>query len=54
MPKGTKVDKVYQAVKKAKMASGMSKAMAEKHAAMIAQSQTGRSLATGRKPKKKK
>ena len=54
VPKGTKVDKVYQAVKRAKMASGMSKEMAEKHAAMIAQAKTGKSLATGRKPKKKR
>lgn len=54
MPKGTKVDRVYEAVKKSKMAGGMSKAQAEKHAAMIAQAKTGKSLATGRKPKKKK
>lgn len=54
MPKGTKVDNIYQAVKKSKMASGMSKAMAERHAAMIAQAKTGMSLATGKKPKRKK
>lgn len=45
MPKGTKVDKVYQALLK----QGKSKASA----ARIAQSATGKSLQTGRKPKGK-
>lgn len=46
MPKGTKVEKVYTALKK----KGYSKGSA----ARIAQSQTGKSLATGKKPKKGK
>lgn len=45
MPKGTKVDKVYQALLK----QGKSKASA----ARIAQATTGKSLQTGRKPKGK-
>jgi hypothetical protein len=45
MPKGTKVEKVYTALRK----KGKSKATAAK----IAQSVTGKSLKTGRKPKKK-
>lgn len=44
MPKGTKVHKVYTALRK----SGKSKGSA----ARIAQSKTGQSLKTGRKPKK--
>jgi len=46
MPKGTKVHKVYEALKR----KGHSKASAAK----IAQSKTGKSLKTGRKPKSKK
>lgn len=46
MPKGTKVEKVYKALLK----SGKSRGAA----ARIAQAQTGLSLATGRKPKKKR
>lgn len=45
MPKGTKVDRVYQALLK----EGKSKASA----ARIAQAKTGKSLQTGRKPKGK-
>jgi hypothetical protein len=45
MPKGTKVHKVYEAIKR----SGKSEASA----ARIAQAQTGKSLATGKKPKGK-
>lgn len=45
MPKGSKVDKVYQALRK----QGKSPAAAAK----IAQSQTGQSLATGKPPKRK-
>ena len=45
MPKGTKVEKVYQALRK----QGRSKAQA----ARIAQAKTGQSLKTGRKAKKK-
>jgi hypothetical protein len=45
MPKGTKVDKVYKAL----LRSGKSKGSA----ARIAQSKTGQSLKTGRKPKGK-
>lgn len=43
MPKGTKVDKMYHAL----LLEGMSKG----RAARIAQSETGRSLRTGKKPK---
>ena len=46
MPKGTKVDKVYEALKR----EGYSKGSA----ARIAQAQTGKSLATGKAPKHKK
>ena len=46
MPKGTKVDKTYEALKRKGMSSGK--------AARIAQSQTGQSLQTGKPPKKKK
>jgi hypothetical protein len=45
MPKGTKVEKVYQALKK----EGKSDATAAK----IAQAATGKALATGKKPKGK-
>lgn len=45
MPKGTKVDRVYQALRK----QGKSKGSA----ARIAQAKTGKSLQTGRKPKSK-
>ena len=43
MPKGTKVDKMYEAMKREGMASGK--------AARIAQSKTGQSLMTGKPPK---
>jgi len=46
MPKGTKVHKMYDAIRK----SGASKGKA----ARIAQAKTGKSLATGRTPKGKK
>jgi len=46
MPKGTKVHKVYEAI----LRTGASKGKA----ARIAQAQTGKSLATGKKPKHKK
>jgi len=46
MPKGTAVHALYEALKR----SGKSSASA----ARIAQAKTGRSLQTGRKPKKKK
>jgi hypothetical protein len=46
MPKGTKVEKVYQALKREGADKGK--------AARIAQSQTGKSLATGKAPKGKK
>lgn len=45
MPKGTKVHRMYEGLKK----HGASTATA----ARIAQSRTGKSLATGRKPKSK-
>lgn len=44
MPKGTKVEKMYTGLKRAGYSEGS--------AARIAQSRTGLSLATGRKPKK--
>ena len=46
MPKGTKVHKVYEALRK----KGASKGKA----ARIAQSNTGKSLKTGRKPKRRR
>lgn len=45
MPKGTKVHGMYEAMRR----EGMSKGKA----ARIAQSKTGKSLATGKKPKHK-
>ncbi len=45
MPKGTKVDKIYQALKRKGASSGK--------AARIAQSKSGQSLKTGKPPKKK-
>jgi len=44
-PKGTKVEKIYEAIKKKTGDKGK--------AARIAQAQTGKSLATGKKPKGK-
>lgn len=44
MPKGTKVEKMYEALQR----EGYSK----RSAARIAQAQTGKSLATGKTPKK--
>lgn len=44
MPKGTKVHKMYDALKKEGMSSGK--------AARIAQSKTGQALATGKPPKR--
>ena len=46
MPKGTKVHKMYQG----RVDSGMSKGKA----ARIAQAKTGKSLMTGKKPKRKR
>jgi hypothetical protein len=46
MPKGTKVDQIYQAIKKKTGDKGK--------AARIAQAKTGKSLKTGKKPKSKK
>lgn len=46
MPKGTKVDRMYRAIRR----TGASKGKA----ARIAQAKTGRSLKTGRKPKGKR
>ena len=46
MPKGSKVDKIFQALKK--------KGMTEGKAARIAQSKSGQSLKTGKPPKGKK
>lgn len=44
MPKGTKVEKIYTALKREGMPKGK--------AARIAQAKTGKSLATGKTPKK--
>lgn len=46
MPKGSKVDRVYQALKREGADKGK--------AARIAQSQTGQALATGKPPKHKR
>jgi hypothetical protein len=46
MPRGSKVDKTFRALKKKGMPAGK--------AARIAQAKTGKSLKTGRKPKGKK
>ena len=46
MPTGTRVEKIYTAIKKKTGDKGK--------AARIAQSVTGKSLATGRKPKSRK
>ena len=46
MPKGTKVHKIYDAL----VGEGASKGKA----ARIAQAKTGRALATGKKPKRKR
>jgi hypothetical protein len=46
MPAGTKVDRIFKAIKKKTGDAGK--------AARIAQSMTGKSLATGKKPKKKR
>lgn len=54
MPKGTKVEKMYQAIKRSSKATGMSDKNAKAKAARIAQAKTGKSLATGKKPKRKK
>lgn len=53
MPKGTKVHKIYDKIKKSQLASGASKAEAERIGAATAQKMTGKSLATGKKPKRK-
>jgi hypothetical protein len=45
MPKGTKVDEIYEALRRQGKPAGQ--------AARIAQAQTGKSLATGKKPKGK-
>lgn len=46
MPKGTKVDRVYQALRRGGASKG--------RAARIAQSKTGQALATGEPPKGKR
>lgn len=46
MPKNTKVERIYQAIKRETGDKGK--------AARIAQARTGKSLATGRKPKGRK
>ena len=53
MPKGTKVEKVDKAVVKKLEAEGRGEAEAKTRAAKIAQAKTGKSLATGKKPKGK-
>lgn len=54
MPKGTKVHKIYEAIKKQQHAGGAGKEESERIAAATAQKMTGKSLATGKKPKRKK
>ncbi len=54
MPKGTKVDRVYQAIKHQELAAGASKQQAESKAARISQAKTGEALATGKPPKGKR
>ncbi len=46
MPKGTKVDRLYEALKK--------QGYSVESAVRIAQSQTGQALATGKPPKRKR
>jgi hypothetical protein len=46
MPKGTKVHQIYEALKRGGASKGK--------AARIAQAKTGKSLATGKPPKRKK
>ena len=46
MPKGTKVDRIYEALKREGASPGK--------AARIAQAKTGLSLATGKRPKAKR
>lgn len=46
MPKGTKVHKMYEGMRE--------KGMSKERAAKIAQAHTGKSLKTGKKPKRKK
>jgi hypothetical protein len=53
IPKNTKVHKMYEAIKRDELASGASEKAAKAKAARIAQSETGKSLATGKKPKRK-
>jgi hypothetical protein len=45
MPKGTKVHRMYEAIRRGGASKGK--------AARIAQARTGKSLATGRRPKRK-
>ena len=54
MPKNSPVHKMYEAIKKQKLAEGMDNAEAESHAARISQAKTGQALATGKPPKKKR
>ena len=55
MPKSSKTHKMYEAIKEDEMASGASEEKAKAKAARIAQSRTGKSLATtGKAPRKGK
>lgn len=51
MPKGTKVDAMYQDIKEQQESKGVGKKTAERIAAATAQKRTGLSLATGKPPK---
>jgi hypothetical protein len=53
MPKSSKTHKIYEAIADEEMAAGVPAKKAKAKAARIAQSKTGKSLATGKKPKKK-
>jgi len=53
MPKGSKVEEMYQAIKRDSIKGGMKTKDAKTKAAKISQAKTGKSLATGKTPKSK-
>lgn len=53
MPKDTKVHKMYEAIAEDAMQHGMSAKAAKSKGARIAQAKTGKSLATGKPPKRR-
>lgn len=54
MPRNSKVHKIYAAIKRKEKRKGLSERAASAKAARIAQANTGRSLATNKKLKKKR